>query len=164
MSKKKKPNVFTKLFDKSVDITTKDNSSYHIRKTRMYICDSNYYGKVYTVTSNKYNKDNVHIITEFYDSASDDNRLRFRVLNLHNAKKFKTIEKLPDGKERKIAVISSFEGSSEYICSIGNIKNIKSDTTIEKPKNIIDLENIKILQLILPKEYFNREEGNKKAA
>lgn len=162
MSKKKKQNVFTKLFDKSIDITTKDNSSYHIRKTRMYICNSNYYGKVYTVTSNKYNKDNVHIITEFYDSASDENRLRFRILNLHNAKKFKSIEKLPDGKERKIAIIESFDDSSEYICSIGNIKNIKSDT--EVPKTKFDLENIKILQLILPKDYFNREENKKEAA
>ena len=165
---KKKQNSFAKTFDKRVDIIT-DDSDFHITKSRVYICrnDKNkeaqdYYGKVYTLTSPKYNKDNVHIITEFYDAASDNDRIRFRLLNLHNAKKFKTIEKLPDGTERKIAVISSYTDSSEYVCSIGGIKSIKSD--IKPNSNKIDLSKIKILELVLPKDYFNREEDTKKAA
>lgn len=161
MSKKKKQNNYTKRFDNQADILTTDNSIYHIRKNRIYILKSNYYGKVYTISSNKYNKNNVHIIREFYDNDKEENRLRFRILNLKNAKKFKTIEKLPDGKERKIAVIEDYEDSSEYICSIGNIKNFSSDITKE---NSNKLENIKILKLVLPKGYFNREEDNKKVA
>lgn len=169
MSKKKKQNTFTKTFNKRVDIVTKDNSSYHITKTRMYICGSenepDHYGKYYIITSNKYNKNNVHIITEFYDSASDNNRLRFRVLNLHNAKKFRTIEKHDDGTETSIAVVSYDGVVSNYICSIGDIKTIKTDISADKSKGIIDLETyIKKLQLILPKDYFNREEDTKKAA
>ena len=74
MSKKKRVNLITKLFDKQADITTKDKSFYHIRKSRVYICDSNYYGKVYTISSNKYNKRNVHIIREFYENESNEDR------------------------------------------------------------------------------------------
>ena len=162
---KKKPHEFTKQFDKRVDIVTKDNNSYHITKTRMYICasgnESDHYGKYYTITSNKYNKNNVHIITEFYDSASDNNRLRFRILNLHDVEKFKTIEKLPNGNERKIAVIK-YKDASEYVCSIGKIKSIKSDIPVEKPKPIIDLKNNKILKL--KEEHSSGEEEIKKAA
>ena len=165
MSKQKKANIITKLFDKQVDITTKDNSFYHIRKNRVYICGANYYGKVYTITSNKYNKNNVHIIREFYENDNNEDRLRFRVLNLHNAKKFKTIEKLPNGEERKVAVIESFEDSSEYICSIGNISGFKSDLKGPEKDNILkEIKDIKILKLILPKEYFKEEESNKKVA
>ena len=39
-----------------------------------------------TITSNKYNRDNVHIIKEFY--PYDDKRLRFLIVNFKNAKKF----------------------------------------------------------------------------
>lgn len=159
MSKKKKQHIITKMFDKKVDITTTDNSIYHIRKNRVYICDTNYYGKVYTVTSNKYNKNNVHIIREFYDDGSTDERLRFRILNLHNAKKFKTIEYLPDGTERNIAVIEHYDDSSEYICSIGDIKEFKSD--LDNNENINKFDSIKILKLVLKKQ---REEDNKKVA
>jgi hypothetical protein len=162
MSKKKQYNNAVKKFNTRLDITTNDNSIYHIRKNRVYICKSDYYGKVYTITSNKYNKKNVHIIREFYDNDQNENRLRFRILNLKNAKKFKTIEKLPDGKERKIAVIEDYDDSSEYICSIGNIKEFKSDIEIAEKTHVID--NIKILKLVLPKEYFDREEHNKKVA
>lgn len=163
MSKKKRENNITKMFKSRVDIITNDNNSYHIRKNRVYICDSNYYGKVYTISSNKYNKKNVHIIKEFYENDnSNENRLRFRILNLHNAKKFGTIEHLPDGKERKVAVIESYDDSSEYICSIGNIKEFKSDINIQE--NDHKLTDIKLLKLVLPKEYFNKEESNKKVA
>ena len=146
---KKKTNNNSKLFDKKADIITSNGGEYHIRKNRVYICGSDYYGKVYTITSNKYNRDNVHVIKEIY--PYDNKRLRFLIVNFKNAKKFKTIEKLPDGSERKIAVIEKFTDSSEYICSIGDIKHIKSDLIkeIDKPRKI-SKENIK--RLILKKE------------
>ena len=160
MSKKKNNSNISKLFNSKVDIMSNDNSIYHIRKSRVYIRKSNYYGKIYTISSNKYNKNNVHIIREFYDN--EDDRLRFRMCRLTNVTKFKTIEKLPNGTERKIAVIDNYDESSEYICSIGNIKKIETDKITEINDN--KLSNHKILKLILPKEYFNREEENKKIA
>lgn len=162
MSKKKRANNIKNLIGNKADIITKDNSFYHIRKSRIYICGSDYYGKVYTISSNKYNKKNVHIIKEFYDNESNDNRLRFRIKNLHNAKKFRTIEHLPDGKERKIAVIESYDDSSEYICSIGNISSIKSD--LQVPENDHSLRDLKVLKLILQMDNHKEESNNKKVA
>ena len=160
MAKKKKINNQEKLFDKKADIFTENNGQYHIRKNRVYICGSDYYGKVYTVTSNKYNKNNVHIIKELY--PSDNKRIRFLMVNYKNAKKFKTIEKLNDGTERKINVIESFTDASEYICSIGDIKHIKSDLiddeALEMSKSNLDLFKTKILKLIRKEE----KEDNKK--
>ena len=153
MTKKKSNKTTSKLFDKRADITTNNGGEYHIRKNRVYICGSNYYGKVYTISSNKYNKDNVHIIKEVY--PYDNKRLRVLMVNFKNAKKFKTIEKLPDGTERKIAVIERFTDTSEYICSIGDIKNIKSDLIIsDKHKKFKD--NNKVKKLILKKEDNNK--------
>ena len=159
MSKKKKQTIQSdKLFDKHADIYTDNNGQYHIRKNRIYILGSDYYGKVYTITSNKYNRDNVHIIKEIF--PSDNKRIRFLMVNYKNAKKFKTIEKLNDGTERRINVIESFTDSQEYICSIGNIKKIESDL-IETNKKEFKLEPSKILKLILKRD--NKiEEGNKK--
>lgn len=160
MAKKKKINNQEKLFDKKADIFTENNGQYHIRKNRVYICGSDYYGKVYTVTSNKYNRNNVHIIKELY--PSDNKRIRFLMVNYKNAKKFKTIEKLNDGTERKINVIESFTDASEYICSIGDIKHIKSDLiddeALEMSKSNLDLFKTKILKLIRKEE----KEDNKK--
>lgn len=160
MAKKKKINNQEKLFDKKADIFTENNGQYHIRKNRVYICGSDYYGKVYTVTSNKYNRNNVHIIKELY--PSDNKRIRFLMVNYKNAKKFKTIEKLNDGTERKINVIESFTDASEYICSIGDIKKIQSDLinddALEMSKSNLDLFKTKILKLIKKEE----KEDNKK--
>ena len=148
------------LFDKRADITTNNGGSYHIRKNHIYICGSNYYGKVYTITSNKYNKDNVHVIKEMY--PYDNKRLRFLSVNYKNAKKFKTIEKLPDGKERKIAVIERFDDKSEYICSIGDIKHIKSDLFNMDSETKIKSESF-IKKLILkPEEKKDKKDKNKR--
>ena len=73
---------------------------------------------------------------------------------------FKTIEKTPEGKERKILVIKDYDNSTEYIHSIGPIKDFKSDLIHEEKTHGID--NIKLLQLILKLDH--REEDNKKAA
>ncbi len=163
-AKKKRDNAkkAKQLFDKKADIVTGNNGEYHIRKNRIYICGSDYYGKVYTISSNKYNKENVHIIKEIY--PYDNKRLRFLIVNFKNAKKFKTIEKLPDGKERRIAVIEHFTDASEYICSIGDIKRFESDlisldsTNINKNK--MDKE---IKKLILkPEEKKEKKDRNKR--
>lgn len=163
MAKKKKINNQEKLFDKKADIFTENNGQYHIRKNRVYICGSDYYGKVYTVTSNKYNKNNVHIIKELY--PSDNKRIRFLMVNYKNAKKFKTIEKLNDGTERKINVIESFTDASEYICSIGDIKKIQSDLinddALEMSKSNLDLFKTKILKLIKKED---REDNKKRVS
>ena len=148
------------LFDKRADITTNNGGSYHIRKNRIYICGSDYYGKVYTITSNKYNKDNVHVIKEIY--PYDNKRLRFLIVNFKNAKKFKTIEKLPDGKERKIAVIERFDDKSEYICSIGDIKHIKSDILFEyNEHNELNRSKNLIKKLILKPEEKRKDKKDK---
>lgn len=161
MAKKDNTRQVKQLFDKKADITTGNNGKYHIRKNRVYICGSNYYGKVYTISSNKYNKNNVHIIKEVY--PYDNKRLRFLIVNFKNAKKFKTIEKLPDGKERKIAVIEKFDDVTEYICSIGDIKKFKSDIIdLEKKKRVISRDNIK--RLILRPEKDNNKDKKKKVA
>lgn len=159
----KKANKAAKLFDKKADIFTSNNGQYHIRKNRIYICGSDYYGKVYTITSNKYNRDNVHIIKELY--PYDNKRLRFLIVNYKNAKKFKTREKLPDGTERKINVIESFTDKSEYICSIGDIKRISSDLIETKSKeNITTKAKHNIKKLILKPNKENKKEKKKRVA
>lgn len=157
MAKKKSNKMQDKLFDKKADITTATGGEYHIRKNRVYICGSNYYGKVYTITSNKYSRDNVHIIKEVY--PYDNKRIRLLMVNFKNAKKFRTIEKLPDGTERKIAVIEKFTDTSKYICSIGDIKHIKSDLITDKHRKSKN-NNIKVKKLVLKKE----EENEKRRA
>lgn len=148
-------NQKSRLFDKKANIKTSD-AEYHIRNSHIYICGSDFYGDVYTISSNKYDRKNVHIIKEIYPTSND--RFRFLMLNLHNAKKFKTIEKDIDGTERRINVIESFTGADEYICSIGDIKSFDSDIDKKEKTN----KGIKILQLILPKG--KDKKGNKKAA
>jgi|GEM_PF-1770743 len=163
MVKKDNTRKIKQLFDKKADITTGNNGQYHIRKNRVYICGSNYYGKVYTISSNKYNRNNVHIIKEVY--PYDNKRLRFLIVNFKNAKKFKTIEKLPDGKERKIAVIEKFDDVTEYICSIGDIKKFKSDILdLDKKKKVISRDNIKRLILRPLEDNKNNKDKKKKVA
>ena len=162
---KKSNNTDKKLFDKKADIYTANNGQYHIRKNRVYICGSDYYGKVYTISSNKYNRGNVHIIKEFY--PYDNKRLRFLIVNFKDAKKFRTIEKLPDGTERGISVIESFTDASEYICSIGDIKHIISDieeanidNTNNKVKENTNKRKPKILKYI--PNYIEEKKQNRK--
>lgn len=159
MSKKKRDNIVEKMFDKQADIVTIDNKSYHIRKVRIYDTKKDYYGKVYVITSKEYNKDNLHIIKEFYQTNQTD-RIHVRLCRLVNATLFKTIEKTTDGKERPIVVVN-YDSSSEYIHSIGPIKEFKSD--IIKNEKTHKIDNIKLLQLILKLEH-REEESNKKVA
>lgn len=161
MSKKKKVNNYAKMFDKQADIITLDNSKYQIRKVRLYDAKKDYYGKVCTISSRKYNKKNLHIIKEFYETNQKD-RIHVRLERLSNVKMFKTIEKQSDGKERKILLIQDYSSSNEYVHSIGPIKEFKTDLIKDEKTHKID--NIKILKLILPKDYFKEEESNKKVA
>lgn len=159
MSKKNKINNFAKMFDKQADIITKNNSKYQIRKVRVYDSKKDYYGKVYTISSKEYNGKNLHIIREFYETNQRD-RIHVRLLRLCNVKMIKTIEILPDGKERKILLIEDYKESSEYIHSIGPIKELKTDLIKDTKTHKID--NIKILKLVLAKDYLL--EDNKKVA
>lgn len=160
MSRKKQHDPITKLFDKRADLITLDDSTYYIRKVRLYDCKANYYGKVCTISSKKYNKNNLHIIREFYETEQSD-RIHVRLLRLTDIKMIKTRETLPDGKERKILLIEDYNGSSEYVHSIGPIKELKSD--LVKDEKVHKIDNIKVLKLVLKNE-FNSEEGNKKVA
>lgn len=159
MSKKKVKKFVENMFDKRADIITKDNEIYHIRKIRMYNSETDYYGKVCAISSNTYNKNNLHIIKEFYETNQSD-RIHVRLCRLTNVKMVKTIEKLPDGRERKILLINGYDDSSEYIHSIGPIKDFKTDKTIEVKSHV--LNNNKILKLISFKD--NKEENSKKVA
>lgn len=161
-SKKKKNNDHKinndALFDKKADIYTKNGNKYHIEKNRVYICGSDYYGKVYTITSDKYSSHNEHIIKHIY--PYEDNRFRFLLVNLKNAKKYKTIEKMPTGDERPINIIE-YEESNEYVCSIGDIEYIDSDlVTIDyKKKN-----NPKYIKkyILKPEKENKKDKDNKK--
>ena len=162
--KKNKINKPTELFNKKVDLYTSNGGEYHIKKNRIYVCPSRYYGTLYTITSNKYNKDNVHIIKEFYPYDNSD-RIRFLVLNLKGAKKFGSIEKTPDGRERRIAIIENYEEASEYVCSIGDINRIISDLNIEqkeikKQPKVSKSEIKKLILTMDPKD--NKKDKNKK--
>ena len=94
----------------------------------------------------------------------DDKRLRFLIVNFKNAKKFKTIEKLPNGSERKVAVIEKFDDKSEYICSIGDIKNISSDLMefdYKQNNKIKPVESIKKL-ILKPEEYIDKKKNKRR--
>ena len=157
MSKKKGIDLIEKTFDKKADILTMDGSKYYIRKVRVYNVETGYYGKSCVITSPNYNSNNLHIIREFYHTNQSD-RIHVRLCRLTNVKMTKSIEKLPDGKERKILLINGYDNSSEYVHSIGPIKEYKSDKINLEKHHIIDINNIK--KLILERE----EENNKKAA
>lgn len=157
MSKKKQVTPIEKMFEKRADITTKNNDEYHIRKVRIYDKKTDYYGKLCVITSNKYNKKNLHIIEEFYHTNQTE-RIHVRLRRLTNVSVLKTIEKLPDGKERKILVIEDYDNETKYVHSIGPIKGFKSDLIKEEKSNKI--ESIKTLILKLE----HREENTKKAA
>ena len=69
----------------------------------------------------------------------------------------KSIEKLPDGKERKILLINQFDESSEFIHSIGPIKEFKSDKVNYEKNHFLDINNNKILKLIVEGRVDNKK-------
>ena len=158
MSKKKVQTLVEKSFDKKADILTMDGSKYYIRKVRLYNVETGYYGKACVITSPKYNKNNLHIIREFYDT-NQSNRIHVRLCRLTNVRMTKSIEKLPDGKERKVLIIDSYDSEDEYVHSVGPIKTCITDKTKDLEKNhIISIPSIKKLTL------GQEESNNKKAA
>ena len=160
MSKKKVQTLVERSFDKKADILTMDGSKYYIRKVRLYNVETGYYGKACVITSSKYNKKNLHIIKEFYDTNQTD-RIHVRLCRLTNVKMTKSIEKTPDGKERKILIIDGYDNEEEFVHSVGPIKVCISDKNKDLNKNhthIISLPGIKKLRLE------NEEGNNKKAA
>ena len=78
------------------------------------------------------------------------------------AKKFKTIEKLPNGNERKVAVIEKFDDKSEYICSIGDIKSINSDLMNYNDKQSIRIKPEEFIKKLILKPDSEEDKKNKR--
>lgn len=115
-----------KLFDNYLDITTKDNKTYHIENKEILIHDSqSLSGKANIIVK----KANIYLIKEVY--SLEKNRLRYSYIKYSNVKSYETIERQEDGSETPIFVIESYTDKDTYIGSIGNIKKINSDK-IEK--------------------------------
>ena len=116
-----------KLFNEYAIITTKDKKIYNIQKERIYIGGkTNYYGKLYVITSNNNVDNKLHIIDEVY--SFDNSRLRFLCDIYNSPKKFNTIEHAQNNSvENKITVVESYDTKTNEICSIGNIESIHSD-------------------------------------
>ena len=118
-----------KLFDKYLDITTKDDKTYRIEHKNVLICDANtLYGKINVLEMNN----NIYIIKEVY--SLENNILRYSYIEYNSPKYYTSIEKHDDGNETPIFVIESFKSKKTHIGSINNIKNINSDK-IEKINN-----------------------------
>lgn len=116
-----------KLFNEYAVITTKDKKTYNIQKERIFIGGkTNYYGKLYIITSDSDTENKLHIVNEVY--SFDNNRLRFLSDIYSSPKKFKTIEHSQDHSiENKITVIETYDTKTNEICSIGNIQSFHSD-------------------------------------
>lgn len=134
-----------KLFDKYLTITTNDNTKIYIKKQPIYINDSSeYYGKVYIVTSDKFNEKNLYILREIY--SLDKKRLRYLYEKYYDVTLVNTIEKDENDNENPLTVVECYRNKECLIGSIGNIIRIDSDILKEKEnKN----GKSKILQLIL---------------
>ena len=118
-----------KLFDEYLDITTKDNKSYHIEYIDILIHDTqSFSGKANIIRRNN----NVYLIKEVY--SLEKNRLRYSYIKFEDVKAYTTIERQKDGKEAPIYVIETFKNKKTNIGSIGNINKITSDK-IEKLNN-----------------------------
>ena len=115
-----------KLFNNYLDITTKDNKTYHIENKEILIHDAqSFSGKANIIKKSN----DVYLIKEVY--SLEKNRLRYSYIKFENVKAYNTIERHEDGTETPILVIETFDSKKTYIGSIGNIKNITSDK-IEK--------------------------------
>ena len=118
-----------KLFDNYLDITTKDNSRFHIEYKDILIHDASIFnGKANVIQKNN----NLYLIKEVY--SLEKNRLRYSYIKYENIKAYETIEKQKDGCETPILVVESFKNKKTRIGSIGNIKKISSDK-IDKINN-----------------------------
>ena len=117
-----------KLFDKYLDITTKDDKKYHIEYVDILIHDAlTLSGKANIMKKGN----NVYLINEVY--SLEKNRLRYSYIKFEDVKAYTTIERHEDGTETPIYIIETFKDKKINIGSIGNIKNITSDK-IEKAK------------------------------
>ncbi len=124
-----------KIFDKNLDITTKEGKTYHIEKKETYIHGySSFIGEAKVMLKDN----NLYVLKEVY--SYDNNRLRYSYNKYENVKAFNSYEKCIDGTEKPILVIENYEKMNTYIGSIGNITKINSDkldqineNTKEKP-------------------------------
>lgn len=131
-----------KLFDKYLDITTKDEKTYHIESKYVYINDAS----SYTGHANMMKKgDNIYILKEVY--SLEKNRLRYSYTKYENVKSYNTIQKNTDGTETPIYVIEGYDRAYTNIGSIGNIKKVNSDK-IEKINQKTKKDKPLILKLL----------------
>ena len=134
-----------KLFNKTLNITTKENKKYTIENKNVFIHGSL---ENYTNADIMQKDNNIYIIKEIY--SYEDDRIRFSYTEFVNAKAYNTIEK-NDEKEIPVMVIENYDRVNTFIDSIGNITELTSDIEQEKHKELP-----KILKLIIfLKEFSN---------
>lgn len=138
------------LFDEYATFTTKDNRTYNIQKERIYIGGkSDYYGKLYIITSDDKSKD-MHVIDEIY--SFDNNRLRFLEDIYSNTDKFKTIEHSQNNSiDRPITVVRDYETRVRELNSIGDIKEFHSDLMDYHTDTIIKEKDNNLLKRLILK-------------
>lgn len=131
-----------KLFDKTLDITTKNDKKFHIENRRLYIHD-------FSFNQDKANiiieGNNIYVIREVY--SYDNDRIRYLYDVYEDIKSYETYEKSDDGsKEIPTYVVESYKRKSTCIGSIGNIVKIDSDKALRPNNRVVD--NPLILKLL----------------
>lgn len=119
-----------KLFNKTLNITTKENKKYTIENKNVFIHGSL---ENYTNADIMQKDNNIYIIKEIY--SYEDDRIRFSYTEFVNAKAYNTIEK-NDEKEIPVMVIENYDRVNTFIDSIGNITELTSDIEQEKHKEL----------------------------
>lgn len=119
-----------KLFNKTLNITTKENKKYTIENKNVFIHGSL---ENYTNADIMQKDNNIYIIKEIY--SYEDDRIRFSYIEYVNAKAYNTIEK-DDEREIPVMVIENYDRVNTFIDSIGNITELTSDLEQEKHKEL----------------------------
>lgn len=119
-----------KLFNKTLNITTKENKKYTIENKNVFIHGSL---ENYTNADIMQKDNNIYIIKEIY--SYEDDRIRFSYTEFVNAKAYNTIEK-DDEREIPVMVIENYDRVNTFIDSIGNITELTSDLEQEKHKEL----------------------------
>ena len=119
-----------KLFNKTLNITTKENKKYTIENKNVFIHGSL---ENYTNADIMQKDNNIYIIKEIY--SYEDDRIRFSYTEFVNAKAYNTIEK-DNEREIPVMVIENYDRVNTFIDSIGNITELTSDIEQEKHKEL----------------------------
>ena len=120
-----------KLFNKTLNITTKENKKYTIENKNVFIHGS---FENYTNADIMQKDNNIYIIKEIY--SYEDDRIRFSYTEFVNAKAYNTIEKDEESREIPVMVIENYDRVNTFIDSIGNITELTSDLEQENHKEL----------------------------